>query len=236
MSSSETASDSQNSHSLNERKVVSKEDNYRRDSFDDRFCDDLCEEILQYLSLEDKLRLQCVSKQFQRTVFKRQYELYINVQNFKIYLNNIFRSDNNYYIEVLKLDSIKALLKKWPNITSIKLDTSVGRARDYASYKCNQVFQLIIENCNNLSEVIVLNDLNGSNFQQFYQKFGPKIKCLGTRYSGLYSKNIDLNVFPNIERLVIIYLHDPIFAQIKLPKLKQLEIGIKQGQEHLLQT
>ena len=43
-------------------KFESKEDNYRRDSFEDQFCDDLCEDILQYLSLEDKLRLQCVSK------------------------------------------------------------------------------------------------------------------------------------------------------------------------------
>ena len=59
----------------------SKEYNYRRDSFVDRFCDDLCENILQYLSLEDKLRLECVSKQFQRTVFQRQYELYLNIMN-----------------------------------------------------------------------------------------------------------------------------------------------------------
>ena len=45
-------------------KVQSNEDNYRRDSFSDRVCDDLCEVILQYLSLEDRLRLECVSKQF----------------------------------------------------------------------------------------------------------------------------------------------------------------------------
>ena len=38
-----------------------------RQSFSDRICDDLCEEILQYLSLEDKLKLEGVSKQFQRT-------------------------------------------------------------------------------------------------------------------------------------------------------------------------
>ena len=50
-------------------KVQSNEDNYRRDSFEDRVCDDLCEVILQYLSLEDRLRLECVSKQFQRTAF-----------------------------------------------------------------------------------------------------------------------------------------------------------------------
>ena len=75
-------SDSQNSHSFSDcfhHKIQLKEDNYRRDSFDDRFCDDLCEEILQYLSLEDKLRLECVSKQFQRTIFQRQYELYVHM-------------------------------------------------------------------------------------------------------------------------------------------------------------
>ena len=48
-----------------------------RDSFSDRVCDDLSEVILQYLSLEDKLRLECVSKQFRRTVFQRQYQLII---------------------------------------------------------------------------------------------------------------------------------------------------------------
>ena len=41
-------SDSQNRQTLNDR----NEDNYRRDSFDDRFCDDLCEDILQYLLLD----------------------------------------------------------------------------------------------------------------------------------------------------------------------------------------
>ena len=71
MSSSETTTVSQNNHSFYEI----KEDIYRRDSFDDRFCDDLSEVILQFLPLKDKLRLECVSKQFQRTVFQKLYEL-----------------------------------------------------------------------------------------------------------------------------------------------------------------
>ena len=58
------------------RKVRPLDNNvkYRRDSFSDRVCDDLSEVILQYLSLKDKLRLECVSKQFQRTVFQRNYD------------------------------------------------------------------------------------------------------------------------------------------------------------------
>ena len=143
-------SDSQNNHSLNER----KEDNYRRDSFEDRFCDDLCEEILQYLSLEDKL--ECVSKQFQRTVFKRQYELYINIKDpeeHKLYLklkNLRIRRLQNYYYYMTdqSMHSFKALLKKCPNITSILL-----KGNSNGIY--NEILALIIENCNNLSEVLV---------------------------------------------------------------------------------
>ena len=211
-------SDSQSSHSLNER----KEDNYRRDSFDDRFCDDLCEEILQYLSLEDKLRLQCVSKQFQRTVFQRQYELRIEVRGQKKYLINRIRSDDNL-IEVQSLGSIKAVLKKCPNITSIFLD-----GMEY-HYEVNEVFRIIIENCNNLNEINVLRDISDSNLQEFYRKFGPKIKCLQI------SKELDLNRFPNIEKVIINYVPDEsIIAQLKLAKLKQLEIVF--NKEHMLQT
>ncbi len=47
----------------------------KRNSFEDRVCDDLSEVILQYLSIEDKFRFHCVSKQFQRTVFQKEYEL-----------------------------------------------------------------------------------------------------------------------------------------------------------------
>ena len=44
----------------------------KRQSFDERICDDLSEVILQYLSIEDKLKFESVSKQFQRTVFVKQ--------------------------------------------------------------------------------------------------------------------------------------------------------------------
>ena len=202
MSSSETTSVSQNKHSLNER----KEDNYRRDSFEDRFCDDLCEEILQYLSLEDKLRLECVSKQFQRTVFQRQYELYINVLGeveHKRYLKNKFNKmyRNYYYIGNKSMQPFKAVPKKCSNITSIELN----RYHYSDGQKINQVFQLIIENCNNLSSVIidVKNDINDSNLQEFQRKFAQKIKCL--RFD---RQPIDLNIFPNIEKLSISYVHD----------------------------
>ncbi|CAG2102113.1 unnamed protein product [Medioppia subpectinata] len=50
---------------------------YAKNSMD-RFGDDLCQLLLSYLSLEDRFRLECVSKQFQRTVFKSVVDMNIN--------------------------------------------------------------------------------------------------------------------------------------------------------------
>ena len=86
---------------LNEYKNEAKKQ--KRKSFSDCFCDDLCEEILQYLYLEDKLKLECVSKQFQRTVFQRQYRLEINLRDPEEHQNYLeskyisFKRELNYY-------------------------------------------------------------------------------------------------------------------------------------------
>ena len=50
----------------------------RRDSFSGRFCDELSEVLLSYLSFEDKIRFECVLHQFQRLLFNKQYVLVIN--------------------------------------------------------------------------------------------------------------------------------------------------------------
>ena len=235
-------SDSQNSDSFSDcfcHKFQSKEDNYRRNSFSDRFCDDLCEDILQYLSLEDKHRLEFVSKQFQRTVFIRQYELFINMRGpeaHKLYLNYKDLKaksyyQNYYYIEDRSLDSFKSLLKKCPNITSINFDGHQRHNRDYNPDKINAIYRLIIENCNNLRDVMVFKDINDSNFEEFYQKFWAKIKHLPT-----FRELIDLNLFPNIEKIKITDRDDySIIPQLKLDNLKQLDLDFQLVEENLLQ-
>ena len=202
------------------KKLWLRSDSQKRQSFSYRFCDDLCEEILQYLSLEDKLRLQCVSKQFQRTVFQRQYELYINIGNEEKH-NYLSYYHNYYYIEDQSMHSFKALLKKCPNITSIQLET-------HDSDNCfNKVFRLIIKNCNNLSEVIVENYINDSNFEEFHRKFGTKIKYLRT-----LRELKDLNRFPNIERIENNpFIDISTIPQLKLVKLKIFKINIYHEQE-----
>ena len=209
---------------------MSSKVNYRRDSFSDRFCDDLCEDILRYLPLQDKFRQELVSKQFQRTVFQRQYELYISFWDHKIYLNKIFKSVHNYHFKDQSLGSINALLKKCPNITSFEW---AFRGLQYIGDETvNEVFRLIIENCNNLNQFIVCEKLNESNFEEFQKKFGPQLKCLKIR-----RKFVDWNLFPNIEKAKLDFIHiESIIPQLNLGKLKGLEIVFYGGQEHVFQT
>ena len=131
---------------------------------------------------------------------------------------------NYYYIKNQSLDSFKALLKKCPNITSIRL----GGSHHKDCENVRPVFQVLIENCNNLSEVYVLNYLNDSNFEELHQKIGPKVK-----YLRFYRQITELNRFPNIEELVISHKFDQsIVPQLELSNLKQLDVVLYLGQEH----
>ena len=216
-----------------------RSDSQNRQSFSDRICDDLCEEILQYLSLEDKLKLEGVSKQFQRTIFQQQNELYINMRGPKEHIRHLIIKDlrirrdfNYYYIEDQSLYSFEALLKKCPNITLIQLNGYNRGDPYYNPNKINQIFRLIIENCDNLREVILSHHMNDRIFEEFHQKFGPKLK-----YFSFVRKLVDLSLFPNIEKVEMYNVHDDsIFQQLKLDKFKQLMISINQGQEHMFQT
>ena len=78
--------------------------NKSRDSYDNQICDDLSEVILQYLSLEDKLRLECVSQQFRRTVTEKHYFLDITYKMTKL----------------RERKSIEKFVKKFPKLSEIE--------------------------------------------------------------------------------------------------------------------
>ena len=46
---------------MSSNKIRRIDDNFRRDSFENRVCDDLCEVLLQFLPLKDKFKFECVS-------------------------------------------------------------------------------------------------------------------------------------------------------------------------------
>ena len=134
-----------------------RSDSKNSHSFSDRFCDDLCEDILQYLPLKDKLRLECVSKQFQRTVFVKQFSLFL------------LRDSNSELISNY-LESIETVLKKCPNIQRIESYPGLSEIPKYS-------LQLITKYCNHLNELNgSLIGVNKPEFKEFYEKFRLKLE------------------------------------------------------------
>ena len=100
------------------------------DSFDDRICDDLCEVLLQYLPLEDKLRLEYVSKQFQRIVIQRLRRIY------ELNLNK-FRRDSHFERHMYFINCLEQMAKKCPKL------------------KRNQIiYQIFLENISDFEELM----------------------------------------------------------------------------------
>ena len=134
---------------------------YRRDSFSDRVCDDLSEVILKYLSLEDKLRLECVSKQFQRTALISKTALYLDSRKSKF---------NNF-------ESLEKLFKKCTNLYKIVVNTLEIPLFQLIS---NDLFEVILKYCNNLTHIHFKSDLfvRKEVLKQFFQKFGKKLISL----------------------------------------------------------
>ena len=198
-------------------------------SFSDRICDDLCEEILQYLSLEDKLKLEGVSKQFQRTILKKHYELIIEIDDNCMVYRKIGGQYTYVKVEFLietsfvDLKSLEVLLKKCSNITSIKL----SEAEEEYNYK--PVFRLIIKYCNNLREIdFGDNPISNENVEELQRKFGPKIKSIQ------YLKDANnYNLFPNIEKLKVDLGSKEFIPRLNLNQLKKLYLEFDEEEEHI---
>jgi hypothetical protein len=55
------------------------QEKFPKDSFD-RFSDDLCQLLLSYFSVKQKLLFECVSKQWKILIFNKQQKLSINLK------------------------------------------------------------------------------------------------------------------------------------------------------------
>ncbi len=71
--------------SINNNNNSNNEIDFRRDSLSDRICDHLFEVLLKYLSFKEKICFECVSKQFQRLVFNKQFV--VDIDDYKGRLN-----------------------------------------------------------------------------------------------------------------------------------------------------
>ena len=83
-----------------------------------RFGDDLTEEVLQYLTFEDKVRLECVSKQWRRLVFNKQFELFICASDSELTENSLKQLTRRKSVEIDR-NALKSILKKCHYIRGI---------------------------------------------------------------------------------------------------------------------
>ena len=178
---------------------------YSRDSFSQRICDDLCELILQYLSLEDKFRFECVSHQFQKTAFKRQNELRIDYMTRNIFVK-------------ISVKSFEELLKKCLNITSVY----IKNFRYLRNIEYNDCIELITSNCQSLTKINLDSSLiNNQLFEKFINTFGARLKFF--ECGSLPCSKI-LKTFKSIEVLDLNICDYKDIQEHKFTKLKNLSV------------
>ncbi|CAG2112929.1 unnamed protein product, partial [Medioppia subpectinata] len=145
---------------------------YAKNSMD-RFGDDLCQLLLSNLSLEDRFQCECVSKQFQRTVF----ESVVNITLSDRFIQRLLiekRSDT----EMLAIIAIKC-----PNIQTIDCR---GITKDYEK-RVPEVLGILRQYCRHLRDIYCNLDANS---RQMMATFGPLVTRIDAINSYKYSKAV----------------------------------------------
>ena len=185
----------------NNRAIVESNDkHYSRDSFE-RFGDDLCEELLSYLTIEDKIRFECVSKQWRSLVLNRQSILFFDYNteggmDFCYRLGGMDNFTKNKLKNNLQ-NKLKNLLKKFPYIRQIDFgNTSI----DYT------IVDIVVECCPRLESIVFnIKDVDQSAITRFGQRFGHQIKAINfqtfVEYIYYFNQKLLIDLCPKVERL-----------------------------------
>ncbi len=85
----------------NQLSANNKEFDSNRESFSGRICDDLCEVLLSYLSFADKIRFECVSKQWQKLIYNKPY--HVEIDEFMFNNKNTFYTKINMFSKLISI-------------------------------------------------------------------------------------------------------------------------------------
>ncbi|XP_054155948.1 uncharacterized protein LOC128954397 [Oppia nitens] len=179
---------------------------FTKDSFD-RFGDDLCQLLLQYLPIDDRLRLQSVSKQWLALIFNTQTDL---VFDGKLLHTMSLNSRRDYY-QTIKL--FKLIVSKCPNITAVTICD--GSTLPGAVHMISHYMNLLIKYCYRLRHISITLDYDGlwsvidRTFERFFWRFGQQLltfKFHGTNHD--FNKQLFYEVvdgMPNLKSLDITF-------------------------------
>ena len=204
---------------------------YAKDSMD-RFGDDLTEEIIQYLTFRDKVRLEFVSKQWRRLLFYKQFAIDL-LNDFEESKDSLKAKFND--IKPINRKSLESVLKKCPNISRVSLPkNSRDMCLKLITKYCRRVTQLKLAVCCNETTLISFATKHGMWLQEFtirYHLYDQRIP--------VYLKNI-LQMCPNIKNIDINYnpfYFDKIFGESEsLKKLQVIKrLHIRDNESHILE-
>ncbi|XP_054155955.1 uncharacterized protein LOC128954403 isoform X1 [Oppia nitens] len=189
------------------------------DSFD-RFGDDLAELLLQYLSIDDKLRLQSVSKQWLALIFTGQTHLVLDEKLFK-------RMSFEMTVKnVKKLKLFETIVKKCPNITKVNV-------RDINFF--DGLLDLLIKYCNQLTHLSIKQKVTEvwpvvePIFAEFIERFGQQLKTF--KFDGnnqQFNRQLLYKVCDRLSHLKTVEItgNDDLFTDSHF-RVNRLPIGLK---------
>jgi hypothetical protein len=209
--------------------------NKKRQSFSDRICDDLCEVLLSYLSFEDKIRFECVSKQFQKSIFNKQFIIEIDEypNRKENTLNALMNKTNKFNVK-----AFESVLKKSKFVNEIYIRVN--------NKKLNEIIlKLIIKYCYYLKSITFdFNEINEQLLEEFGLKFGQKLSQISFIRSLRNHKSIDkykklLRLCPNLVSFGDKYLTDlSLFVdsnELLVPKLTSISTEVQSEDIQLIE-
>ena len=202
---------------------------YAKNSFD-RFGDDLTEAILKYLKFEDKIRLECVSKQWRRFIYNKQFVIIITDFNFnsKNSLNKVLGKTGTDHRRQLNEQQLESVLKKCPNVIEVDLCLTVNSSVlslicQYCprikslSYQCSiddKSLDFFRINGHKLEDLILRDDDNELEFGDNTEKDNKMLNSI-------------LKLCPNLKSIWFPLESNPLFKDKEiLPKLKEINLTI----------
>jgi hypothetical protein len=216
--------------------------NFDLDSFE-RFCDDLCQVLLSFLPISDKIKFECVSKQWKRLVFNRKQKLIIT-----------YSEDNKYVIKricyereptdisltikyCINTTLLEKVLQKFKYITHLEINT--GKDRTFQFYFEPKVLQLIANYCKFLNRFECdywRFNITEENFKDFGLKCGQRLEYF--RYDQLTRENLRA-FMPSINNIKALHMRDKAFnakdlMEERFSKLEEISFKLSNVQNIVL--
>jgi hypothetical protein len=166
-------------------------DNFDLDSFD-RFGDDLCQLLLSFLPISDKIKFECVSKQWKSLIFNKQQKLIISISNTNKNSMECLTYKLNQpksmllFIFCINTTKLEKVLQKFKFITHLKIISDTER--EYLFIE-PEVLQLIVTYCKFLKR-----------FESIYSDFPDFSKINFNDLSLSFGQRLEYFKFDNISR------------------------------------